>query len=240
MIGASLIVLGLAAGVAGWLLLRRHGTAWRVGRLLAAAPHRTLEEAVALAAAGESRYVRLHGRIDSEEEFPSEDGQPLVYSRRRLQRHDGHGWQTFDDERLAVPFGLRHQGTRIAIDADALGDGLVVVPRESEGVAADLTESALTGPLPDLSADTPVRLRVERISAVDHATVAGVPRLSADGSVILGPGQGRPLLLTTLEQDEAMRVLASEHRREVQLAAGLLVAAPVALVVGALVVVTGL
>lgn len=240
MIGPLLIVLGLAAGVIGWYLLRRGGNAWRLGRLLAAAPQRSLAEAAAIAAAGDETYVRLHGRIDSDEEFPSEDGKPLVYRRRRLQRRSRSGWQTFDDERLAVPFRLGERGEHVEIDTEALGDGLIVVPRESEGVAADLTEDALIGALPELPDDTPVRLRVEQISAVDHATAAGVPRPGPGGSVLLGPGLGRPLLLTPLDQDEAMRVLAGDRRSELLLAAGLLVAAPIVILLGIAALLLGL
>ena len=232
MIGALLILLGVIAAICGWLLLRRSGTSWRVGRLLAAAPQRTLEEAAAIAAVGDESYVRLHGRVDSDEEFPGDDGKPLVYRRRRLQQRVGRNWETFDDERLAVPFRLRVQGQRVAIDVESLGDGLVVVPGESEGVAADVTEEAVGGTLPDLAPETPVRLRVEQVSATDHATAVGVPRAGSDGEVVLGPGLGRPLLLTPLDQDEAMRVLAGDQRTALLVAAGLLVAAPVLLVLG--------
>jgi hypothetical protein len=237
-IGPLLILAGILAGLGAVLLLR--GSGWRVGRLLAVAPRRTLEEAAEIAARGVEVYVRVHGRIDSDEEFPDSDGQPLVYRRRRLQRRAGRGrWQTFDDQREAVPFGLREQGQRLTIEAGSLGDGLVVVPRESEGVAADLTEATVGGPLPEMAPDVPVRLRIERISAVDHATAAGVPRLGPDGSVMLGPGLGRPLLLTTLEQDEAMRVLAEGRPRRLRVALVLLVACPLAVGLGLLVLVAG-
>jgi len=239
-IGLLLVILGLVAGVVGWLLLRRSGTAWRVGRLLAAAPQHSLADAAAMAASGETAYVRLHGRIDSDEEFPGEDGKPLVYRRRRLQERTRGGWHTFDDERLAVPFLLSERGERVAIDTEALGDGLVVVPRESEGVAADLTAEAVSGKLPELPAETPVRLRVEQVSAVDHATAAGVPRQGPDGTVVLGPGLGRPLLLTPLEQDEAMRVLAGDRRSELLVAAGLLAAMPILVLLGILAALMGL
>ena len=240
MIGLAIVAFGILTGLAGLLLLRRSGSAWRVGRLLAAAPRHTLAEAAELAARGEERYVRLHGRVDSDEEFPDDDGQPLVYRRRRLQQRSGRDeWQTFDDQRVAVPFGLREQGQRVAIEADALGDGLVVVPRESEGVAADLTAEAVGGPLPQLPPETPVRLRIERISAVDHATAAGVPRLVEGGDVVLGPGLGRPLLLSTLEQDEAMRVLARGQQPRLRTALGLLVACPFVIAAGLLALVVG-
>ena len=241
MMGPALIVLGLAAGVLGWMLLRRDGSGWRIGRLLAAAPQRSLSEAADIAVSGEAAYIRLHGRIDSTEEFPGDNGQPLVFRRRRLQLRSGRsGWQTFDDERLAVPFGLAERGERVAIDVGSLGDGLVVVPRESVGVAADLTDEAVTGPLPQLPPEKPVRLRIEQILATEHATAAGVPVIGPDGSVTLGPGQSRPLLLTTLEIDEAMRVLASGRRTQLLVASGLLVATPVLIGIGLLALVLGI
>lgn len=236
-IGLLLIILGLIAGVVGWLLLRRSGTAWRVGRLLAAAPQRSLAEAAAVAAADEPAYVRIHGRIDSDEEFPGEDDRPLVFRRRRLQRGVAGAagrvtWQTLDDERVAVPFGLRERGERVSIDVDALGDGLVVVPRVSEGVAADLPADTVSGSLPSLPADARVRLRLEQVSTVDHGTACGVPRLGPSGRTLLGPGLGRPLILTNLDPAEAMRVLGAEERTGLRVAAVLLVAAPFLLAAG--------
>jgi hypothetical protein len=234
-IGASIILAGIVIGSVGWILLRRSGSSWRIGRLLSAAPQHSLAEACAMAAESEPGYIRVHGRVDSEEEFPGDNDVPLVFRRRRLQRRTNRGeWETFDDERLAVPFGLSERGTRLAIDVDALGDGLVVVPRVSDGVAAELPEDAGTGPLPPLSPDTPVRLRIEQISTVDHATAAGVPAVDGEGRFVLGPGMGRPLVLTVLEDDEAMRVLASDKRRSLLVASGMLAVAPLLCLVGLL------
>jgi hypothetical protein len=241
MIGFALALVGLLLGILGWALLRRGGTGWRVGRLLSAAPQRTLAEAMAMAARGEPAYIRIHGRVDSAEEFPGDDGTPLVFRRRRLQRQvsglrDGRSWRTFDDERVAVPFGLTQQGDRVAIDVDALGDGLVVVPRVSLGVAADLPPPASAGPpWPALAPDAPVALRIEQVGTVDHGTACGVPQLTTAGETILGPGLRRPLILTTLDLDEAMRILGSEQRTSLVAAAGLLVAGPAVIVAGLLV-----
>jgi len=209
-----------------------------VGRTLSAAPERSLVEAAAMAARGEVAYVRVHGRIDSDEEFPGDDDKPLVFRRRRLQRREqrlvgGSDWRTFDDERLAVPFRLTQRGERVDVDVDALADGLVVVPRISIGVAADLPPDAAIRAVPEMASQTQVRLRIEQVSAVDHASACGVPRLTATGETVLGPGRGRPLILTTLELDEAMRVLGSEQRGSLRVAAGLLA-------VGAVVVAGGL
>jgi hypothetical protein len=237
MIGPALAFIGLLLGLAGWLLLRRGGQAWRVGRLLAVARPRSIAEAEAMTSGVEEAYVRIHGRIDSDEEFPGDDGNALVFRRRRLQREvhgwrSGASWSTFDDQRLAVPFRLADHGDRVAVDVEALGGGLVVVPRLSTGVAADLDPELVAGVSPVMAPDQPVRLRIEQVATTDHATVAGVPRRGDDGQTVLGPGLGRPLILTTLELDEAMRVLGSERRGALGIAASLLVAATVFLVVG--------
>jgi hypothetical protein len=245
MTGLLIILTGLVLGGSGWALLRSSGDGWRLGRLLAAAPRRSLEEAVEAAAHGAEAYVRLHGRIDSDEEFPAEDGKPLVFRRRRLQqrverRPWSASWQTFDDERLAVPFGLRERGVRVGIDVETLGDGLVVVPRLSTGVAADLPATPMEGPAPALAADAPVRLRIEQVSSTDHGTACGVPRLTDTGETVLGPGLGRPLILTNLGVDEAMRVLGSHQRGRLLAASGLLVAGTSVTVAGLVALTLGL
>ena len=235
MIAPLLAIGGALAILGGWQLLRRVGSGYRVGRLLAASQELTLQEVIALGRSGEQRYVRTHGRITSEEEFPDDQQRPLVYRRRRLQRAAGRaGWIDLDDERLGVPFAIEDRDATVAIDVDALGDGLVVVPRESTGTAGELPTELIAGPWA-LNPATPVRLRIEQVSAVEHATVAGVPGPGSGDAVMLSAGLGRPLILTTLEPAAAMRLLASGRRGGVMLAAGLLVAGPacLALAVGA-------
>ena len=244
MMGPIFLLVALACAVGGWASLRRSGRGWRVGRLLSAAPEHSLAEATAVATRREDTYVRLHARIDSDEEFPGDDDEPLVFRRRRLQRRvprpiGSGGWQTFDDERLAVPFRLTQRDQRVAIEVDALADGLVVVPRVSIGVVADLSGEAAVGGLSELAPQTPVRLRLEQISTVDHATACGVPRLAITGETVLGPGRGRPLILTTLELDEAMRVLGSEQRGSLRVAAGLLAIGLLGIAIGLLLTIAG-
>jgi hypothetical protein len=244
MMGPALVLVGLVVGIVGWALLRRSGNSWRIGRLLAAAPQRGLADAAAQAARGDAAYVRLHGRIDSDEEFPGDDDKPLVFRRRRLlrqvRRWPGRGgWQTFDDERLAVPFRLSERGEQVSVDAAALGDGLVVVPRVSLGMAADLSPEATVGAVPPLAPGTPVMLRLEQVSSVDHGTACGVPRLGPAGETVLGPGLGRPLILTTLAVDEAMRVLGADRRASLLVAGALLVAAPLSVGAGLLITLAG-
>jgi hypothetical protein len=202
------VLAGLAALGAGAIVLRSFGTGYRVGRLLAGTPLVTFEEVDRLASGGFDRYVRIEGRLDSAEDFPDENARPLVFRRERLEAQRGGRWVTLGEERRLVPFEVRAGLAVVRIDADRLDEGLVVLPRESVGVAGDVPDRVPA----DLPATTPVRYRVEQVSAVEHASVLGVPRRDGDGTPVIGPGLGRPLILSTVEPVEAMQLLAGGRR----------------------------
>jgi len=214
-----LVGAGIAALAVGALVLRSFGPAYRVGRLLSATPTVRVEDALAFAARGERRYVTVTGRIDSETDFEDEHHRPLVFRRVRLEaRRDGR-WHTVDDRRQAVPFEVREEVVGIGVDHEALGEGLIVIPRGPAGVARDASD-LLPVALPP---ETPVRMRVDQVSSVEHAIVVGAPVLGADGIARMTAAPDRPLILTTLERDEAMRVLAGGSRLRPAVAAAALV-----------------
>lgn len=214
MIPLLALAVGLAALVAGWLLVRRLGARARIGRILASTRTVPVDEAVRLAG-GPPRYVAVEGRLDSEQEFPDEHGRPLVYRRSRLELLRGSRWEAVEDHREAVPFGLADGLAAIALDADALGDGLVVVVRESEGLASEIPDRVPEG----TPAGVRARLRVEQVSSVEHGLALGVPVAGDDGAPVLRPGLRRPLILTTLPRDDALRILAVDHRTSTRLGA---------------------
>jgi hypothetical protein len=206
------IVAGFVAIAAGTLLLRTYGPRVRVGRLLAVTPRVSVAEAREIAASGARRYVRVDGRLDADAEFPDEHARPLVLRRRRLEARRGSGWQLLDEQREAVPFRVREGLDEIDVDEAALDAGLVTLVRESVGTAAEAA-AVLPDGLPGGLADaTPVRLRIEQLSSVEHVVALGVPVAGPDGRPRLTAGTGRPLVVSTLEQDEAMRVLAGGGR----------------------------
>ncbi len=216
------VAAGAIAVLAGAGVLLSFGVRYRVGRLLASTPNVSIAEAVRLAGEGSRRFVRIDGRLDSEQDFPDEHERPLVYRRRRLQLRRRGQWRTLDEQTEAVPFEIREGLDAIAIDHHALGEGLVVLPRESTGTAAEIP-----GRVPDETPDTvPARMRIEQISSVEHAIVLGVPVRRQDGTVLTA-GLGRPLILTTLEIPEAMRILGGGRGRP--LAAVLLLGSGLAL-----------
>jgi hypothetical protein len=214
------LIAGFAALVAGVLVLRSYGPNYRVGRLLASTPAVSVAEARALAAQGRPRYVRISGRLDAEDEFEDDAHRPLVFRRTRLQLRGETGWVTFDDRRERVRFDVRDGIDAIGVDDAALDTGLIVIPRESVGTAADVADRVPPGTPPE----TPVRLRIEQISSVEHAIVVGVPGLDQAGEPQLSAGLGRPLVLTILERDEAMRVLTGGESRRPRIAAACLAA----------------
>jgi hypothetical protein len=229
------LVAGFVAFVAGVAVLRTYGPNYRIGRLLATTPEVAVGEARAMAS-GHVRYVRIAGRIDAEDEFEDEAHRPLVFRRTRLQLRREGRWVSFEDRRERVRFEVRDGLEAIAVDDTALDTGLVVVPRESVGTAADVADRVPAG----TPGETPVRLRVDQVSSVEHAIVLGVPVLDPTGEPHLSAGLGRPLILTTLEPDEAMRVLAEGGRRRILVATlclaggmGLVTIALVLAVVGA-------
>lgn len=208
------LVLGLVALSAGVIVLRSFGPRYRVGRLLSTTPRVTVADAIEMAE-GSPRYVGVRGRVDAEEPFEDDAHRPLVYRRTRLERHEGRSWVAFEDRREGVGFEVREGLDSIGVDAGALDAGLIVVTRESTGTAADAPDRVPA----DVDPSTPIRMRVEQVSSVDHAIVLGVPERDPEGRARLTAGLGRPLVLTTLETPDAIRVLAEGQTRRPLIAA---------------------
>jgi hypothetical protein len=224
------VLLGLVALGAGVAILRSFGPRYQVGRLLSATPGVSVAQAVAIAGSGApARYVRITGRIDADTDFEDDAHRPLVFRRTRLDIRDGSSWRSFDDRREAVPFEITEGLDAIGVHHDDLDAGLIVLPRESVGTAADVPDRVPAGTDPAV----PIRLLVQHVSTVEHAIVVGVPALNEAGAPQMAAGLGRPLILTTLQTDEAMRILAADHARRP-------LAAALALAVGLLLITTGI
>jgi hypothetical protein len=218
-----LSTVGFGALIVATTILRSFGPRYRIGRLLAVAPTVSIAEASAIADAGTQRYIRIGGRIDSDDDWEDADHRPLVLRRTAYAwRPAGGGrWRSFDAQLEVVPFVVREGLDEIAVDAAGIADGLVTVPRQHLGHAADI--EAMTAAGIDPAADA--RVEVSYVSTVDHATVLGVPHRTADGQLVIGPGMGRPLIVSILEDEEAMRVLTGGATGRSRLAVAALVAA---------------
>jgi len=214
-----LAVMGVALIVAGLLFSRRTDARTRAGQLLAGLSPISPTEALKLAAlrGGAAPYLAIKGSIDAPEIFEDEHHRPLVYRRERVSVADEGGWRVIDTAERSLPFVVSDPSNSISIATADLADGLVVVERRWEGSVADLHAAGREYQRPEtaalvaaLAASDPTRrarVGLEQISNLDRATAAGQ---LVNGE--LRAGVGRPLVVTTLERAEALRLLGTEGR----------------------------
>lgn len=239
----QLVALGAALILLGAWSTRRGGMRARAARLLASLSPLTPTEVLQLGTRlSGDRYIAVRGGIDAEEVFEDENHRPLVYRRERVLLFEGGVWREIDRAVRTLPFSVSDANGSIAIDADALAEGLIVVVRQWEGSAAELhaaqreyavaTARNLVSAIAASDPNRPARVALEQISTVDSAIVVGAlrdGRLTAAGS--------RPLVLTTLERTEALRLLGAGERNALATSLGglLSIGAGVALIVLALI-----
>jgi hypothetical protein len=212
LIGVALLVIGL-------LLSRRTDARTRAGQLLAGLSPISPTEALKLAALrGESApYLAIKGSIDAPEIFEDEHHRPLVFRRERISIADEGGWRVIDTAERSLPFVVSDPSNSISIATADLADGLVVVERRWEGSVAELhaagreyqrpETAALVAALATSDPTRGARVGLEQISNLDRATAAGQ---LVDGE--LRAGASRPLVVTTLERADALRLLGGEAR----------------------------
>ncbi len=211
-VGAALILFGL-------LLSRRTDARTRAGQLLAGLSPISPTDALKLAAlrGDAAPYLAIKGSIDAPEIFEDENHRPLVYRRERVSIADEGGWRVIDTAERSLPFVVSDPSSSISIATADLADGLVVVERRWEGSVAELhvagreyqspETAALVAALAVSDPTRGARVGLEQISNLDRATAAGQ---LIDGE--LRAGAGRPLVVTTLERAEALRLLGTEER----------------------------
>ena len=229
--GALLIALSIWSS-------RRGGTRTRAARLMAGVAPVTPREALLI---GHGHYLAVSGNIDAAEAFEDESHRPLVFRRERVLIADGSAWREIERVVRSVPFVISDGEHALAIDAAQLGDGLVVIERQWDGSVAELAaahrdyqnpeSAALVAQLASAAPTAGARVILEQISTLDRGTAAGLLR----GGALTAGGAGQPLVLTTLDRREALRILGSGQRAS--LAAGLLTL--LLLIAGLLLIVAG-
>lgn len=207
-LGAGLIALSVWAS-------RRGGTRARSARLMAGLAPVSPEEALLV---GEGRYLAVQGSIDAAEAFDDENHRPLVFRRERVLVREGDTWRELERAVRSVQFFITSPSASIEIDADSLGDGLVVIERQWEGSVLELvasgrtfTDDATSALVTALATSAPTltaRVVLEQISTLDRGTAVGLLR----NGRLTAAGAGQPLVLTTLDRRDALRILGSEAR----------------------------
>lgn len=163
-----------------------------------------------------SSRLRLVGRIRCGDPLHAPDDERLVAFHRDVEVELPRvGWRTIDRIRETRSFDLWDHAGALTVDPAAAAEPLVTIPRVWEGPAAQL-DVAFQPAIARLTAQygAPLRARslVRSLSLVDRLIVVARVHPSDDGGVRLAPPPGG-YLITNLDLDAAMRLLAGPHRR---------------------------
>lgn len=220
--------LGLLLVAAGALAIRTSGAHPRVAQRYAGAREHRVGELLDLAETP-ARPVRVTGRVRCADPLVTPDGESLVAYHRDVEvRLPGGGWRTIDRLRETRSFELWDHDGSLTVDPALAAEPLVTIPHVWRGRAADL-DAHFTAAVERLSDEgaSPAEARAvtRMVSTVDRVGLLALVR--RDGSAVsLAPPPGG-FILSTLELDAAMRLLAGPRR-------GIMVGGYAAIAVGGL------
>jgi hypothetical protein len=230
----AVLLAGLLLLLAGGLALRRSGARAGIGSRFAAGRQVRLAEVLS-DDDPPARPVRVAGRIRCADPILTPQGDRLVALHRDVEvLLPSGGWRTIERRRETRPFELWDHAGSVPIDSANAAEPLVVIPHVWRGEPAELGAD-YRGALARLSAEgrapTAARSVTRMLSVVERLQVLAVVNRAPAGAVSLAPPPGG-YVISALELDDAMRLLGGPRK-------GLLVAAAVAIGLGALLAVPG-
>jgi hypothetical protein len=212
------LVLGAGVVVLGILAIRASGANTGAGRRLAGAPAISLRELHERVDRGSPprTAVRVEGRVRCRDPLTDEHGNPLALVHRDVEVQDATGrWRTVERLRDARGIDLWERSTSVPLDLSDVAEPLIAIPRVWEGTTADLP-SALQPAVQRLLASggqpAAARSTTRQVMLVDHLIVLAEASRDPSGALRLDPPPGG-FLVSTVELDVAMRLLAGPHRR---------------------------
>lgn len=209
----GLVLVG-ALGLGGLLLIRLSGASPGIARRLAGARPLRVADVLDLEDPP-ARPVRVSGRIRCPDPIVTERGDRLVAVHRDVQvRPPSGGWRSIERVRETRGFELWDHGGALPIDPAQAAEPLIVIPHVWRGTTADLTDAGHVGAVARLGVGSdpwPARSITRMVSVVERLLVLADVRPEADG-VQLSPPRGG-FLMSTLEIEDAMRLLGGPRRR---------------------------
>jgi hypothetical protein len=230
----AVLVAGVLLGLAGGLALRWSGARAGLGRRLAAARQMRVADLLT-EDPPPARPVRIAGRIRCSDPILSPQGERLVALHRDVEVQMPNGdWRTIERRRETRGFELWDHAGSLAIDPAAAAEPLVVIPHVWRGRAAELGpdhRAAITRLAAEGGDPTAARSVTRMVSVVERLLVLASVRRAPGGTISLVPPPGG-YVISALELDDAMRLLAGPRR-------GLLLGAAAAIGLGALLAIAG-
>ncbi len=215
---AWLALGGLLLLGTGLLLVRRSGARAAMGRRLAGARQVRVGELLDLGP-GDAlpvRPLRVLGRIRCADPIVTSRDDRLVAFHRDVEVLTAGGvWRSIERLRETRSFELwDHDGSLMVDPADA-AEPLIVLPHVWSGSADELDESyatALERVRQEQGPPSAARATTRMVSIVDRLLLLAIVRRDADGHIGLAPPAGG-YLISSLELDDAMRLLGGPRRR---------------------------
>ena len=210
---AGLLLLAVLSAAGGLVAIRRSGAEQAIARRLAGARHVRLAELFSRPDLP-PRPVRIAGRIRCQDPIVNARGERLVARHRdvQVQLHGGE-WRSIERIRESRGFELWDHGGSLPVDPSEAAEPLVVIPHVWRGGTTDLQDPPHLAAVARLGGGPlPARSITRTISGVERLLLlASVVRDEA-GAIWLRPPAGG-YVISTLELDEAMRLLGGPRRR---------------------------
>lgn len=234
---AWLAIGGLLLLVLGGALIRRSGARPTMGRRLAGAREVRVGELLDLSRGDPlpRRPIRVTGRIRCAEPIVTGQDDRLVAFHRDVEVAGASGgWRAIERLRETRSFELWDHDGSLQVDPALAAEPLVVLPHVWNGPVEDLDESyqgALARVAAEQGSPTGARATTRMVSVVDRLLVLARVTRDAEGDIALAPPAGG-YILSSLELDDAMRLLGGRRPR-LMLAGTAAVAASIALLAAA-------
>ena len=213
-----LALAGLALLAAGLLLIRRSGASPAMGRRLAGARQVRVGELLDLGPGDPLpvRPVRVVGRIRCADPIVTSQDDRLVAFHRDVQVATARGgWRSIERLRETRSFELWDHDGSLSVDPAEAAEPLVVIPHVWTGGADELDES-YAGGVARIAAEagppTEARATTRMVSIIDRVLLLAAVARDREGRIGLVPPRGG-YLLSTLELDDAMRLLGGRRPR---------------------------
>ena len=218
MLPVWLAAAGLLLLATGMVLVRRSGARPTMGRQLAGARQMRVGELLDIAPGAPlpGRPVRVVGRIRCADPIVTSQEDRLIAFHRDVEVATARGgWRSVEHLRETRSFELWDHDGSLPVDPAEAAEPLIVLPHVWAGSADELDESyapALERVGQEQGPHSGARSTTRMVSVVDRLLLLAVIGRDEAGHVRLAPPPGG-YLLTSLELDDAMRVLGGPHPR---------------------------
>ena len=227
----AVLIAAIAFIIGGLFAIRISGAQTGIARRLAGAREMRVGDLID-AAALPARAVRVLGRIRCPDPIQTSRDERLVALHRDVQvRPPGGDWRSIERIRETRGFELWDHNGSLQLDPADAAEPLVAIPHVWRGTTGALEDPSHRSAIERLGAhgdvEWPAQSVTRMVSVVDRLLVLAEVDRDVDGGARLRPPAGG-YIISTLELDDAMRLLGGRRRELLLLGAGMVLLGVVA------------